>query len=266
MSGSVFLETLRRSWRGTLYWALGIALMGVYVVAVIPDVKMLKQYGELVKTMPKMILAAVGGDAANLATPEGFFGYSFFGWIMLVMATFGVVAGLNITANEEDRGIMDVLLSLPLPRWRIVVEKFLAYVVMVVFIALVSFVSVWVLVQNSSVFTLSTARLAEGMFNLIPSTLLVIAFTALVATLVRRRNVAMGIAATFVVASYFVDVIGRSADSVGGLRALSFYSYYNGSEVLVKGIVWGSVIGLLIIAVLMIGGATAAFQRRDVGV
>lgn len=266
MSGSIFFETLRRSWRAALYWALGIALMGVYVVVVIPDVKVLKQYGELIKSMPKFLLAAVGGDAASLATPEGFFGYSFFGWIMLVLAMFGVIAGMNITANEEDRGIMDVLLSLPLPRWRIVLEKYLAYVVMVLFIALVSFVSVWALVQNSTVFTLSTARLAEGMFNLVPSTLLVIAFTALVATVVRRRNTALAISAVFVVASYFVDVIGRSADSAGGLRALSFYSYYNGSEVLVKGLVWGSAIGLLVVAVLLIVAATAAFQRRDVGV
>lgn len=265
MSGAVFFETLRRSWRATLWWSLGIALMGVYVVAVIPDVKVLQQYGDLVKSMPKFLLAAVGGDAASIATPEGFFGYSFFGWIMLVLATFGVLSGLNITANEEDRGIMDVLLSLPLPRWRVVLEKFLAYVIMVIVIALVSFVSIWFMVQRSPVFTLSTARLAEGMFDLIPATLLVIAFTALVATLVRRRSAAAAIAAVFVIASYFVDVIGRSADSVGGLRAFSFYSYYNGSEVLTKGLVWINAIGLLVVAVLLIGLATAAFQRRDVG-
>ncbi len=266
MSGSVFFETLRRSWRGMLYWGIGIALMGVYVILVIPDVKMLQQYGGLINSMPKMLLSALGSDAASIATPEGFLGYSFFGWIMLVLATYGVLAGLNITANEEDRGIMDVLLSLPLPRWRIVIEKFLAYAAMVIFIALLSFVTIWYMVQQSTVFHISTARLAEGMFNLIPATLVVIAFTAFVATLVRRRSTAAAIAAVFVVASYFVDVLGRSADSAGGLRALSFYSYYNGSEVLSKGLVWSSVIGLLIAMLILIGGATLAFERRDVGV
>ncbi len=52
MTGVVFTDTLRRNWRTGLYWTIGIALLGVYIIAVIPNVDMLNQYATLVQTMP----------------------------------------------------------------------------------------------------------------------------------------------------------------------------------------------------------------------
>jgi ABC-2 type transport system permease protein len=267
MSGAIFFETLRRNWRSTLLWGAGIALMGLYIVVIIPDVKVLKQYGELLKSMPSFLINAMGGgDAAMLATPEGFLAYGFFGWIMLVLAAYGVLAGLNITANEEDRGILDVLLSLPVPRWRVIVEKFLAYTVVIVVMVAMGFFALWLGVQRSTVFTISTAKLLESTFNMVPPTLVVMAFTALAATLARRRSIAAAVAAAYVVASYFIDIVGRSADSAASLRAISFYSYYDSTGVMQHGLAWGNVGGLLAAMLVMVVGAVWAFQRRDINV
>src|SRR5258706_11183317 len=148
-----------------LLWGAGIALMGLYIVLIIPDVKMLQQYGELLKSMPSFLINAMGGgDAASLATPEGFIAYGFFGWIMLVLATYGVLAGLNITANEEDRGILDVLLSLPVPRWRGIIKKFLAYTVVVIGVVALGFFVLWAGGQGSSVFTIKAAEMLGSNF------------------------------------------------------------------------------------------------------
>ena len=96
--------------------------------------------------MPPLLLQAFGmTDAAQLATPAGFLDFGFFSYMMLVLAAYAVIAGLSVTANEEDRGIMDVLLSLPIPRWRLVVERFLAYALILVLILVLTFLAavVW---------------------------------------------------------------------------------------------------------------------------
>src|SRR3954466_12868953 len=103
MTGVVFMNTLRRNWLNGLYWAIGIALLGVYIIVVVPNVDMLKQYADLVKTMPPLLLQAFGASAsADITTPAGFLGFGFFSYILLVIAAYSVVAGLNVTANEED--------------------------------------------------------------------------------------------------------------------------------------------------------------------
>ncbi len=268
MSGSIFLETVRRNWRGMLLWGLGIALMAAYIVLIIPDSKTLQQYSSLIKTLPSVLINAIGGgDAASIGTPAGFMAYGFFGWIMLVMATYGVLAGLNITANEEDRGIMDVLLSLPLPRWRIVLEKFLAYCVIIAVIVLFSVVVlIWGIQNSVALNSIPISRVLESSLNFIPSTLLVMAFTAFVAVIVRRRTTAAAIAAVFVIASWFIDTLGRSAPSTDALRTLSFFRYYDSSGVMQNGLVLANVFGLLGVVVLLLVGTVWLFQRRDVGV
>ncbi len=270
MSGAIFVETLRRSWRTALYLGLGVAAMAVYCMFIIPDDKTLKQVSSMVQNFPVLINALGGGDAAFLATPEGMLNYAFFSWIVLLLAGYAVLAGLNITSSEEDRGIMDILLSAPVPRWRVVVEKFLAYVVIIVVAVLIGYAALVIGVQYTvvrSMLTVGTAaRFAESSFNMLPSTLIVLAFTALVATVIRRRNVAAAIASVFVVASFFVEMIGRSAPSADKLRLLSFYSYYDSAGVMKNGLAWGNVVGLLAVTALMVAGAVWAFRRRDINV
>jgi len=269
MSGIVFTNTLRRNWLNGLYWTIGIALCGVYILVVIPNVDMLKQYADLVKTLPPLLLQAFGASqASDIATPSGFLGFGFFSYILLLIAAYSVISGLNISANEEDRGILDVTLSLPIPRWRLVLERFLAYALIIVVMLLLTFLSMWAVKQTTPSLDIDMGRLAEGIFNLLPSSLLVLGFTALVGTALRSRGAAAGAAAAFVVISYFVDFIGKSASgtAAASLRAISFFSYYNGGDIMRTGLVWGNVILLLVVTVVFAAAGLWFFERRDIGV
>ena len=232
MSGSVFFETLRRRKWALLYWAVGIALLAAYIVVVIPDVKAITSYNALIKSLPPIMMNLLGTDASALASPAGFLGYALFGYMILVLAAYGVIYGLDITANDEERGAMDVLLSMPIPRWRIVLEKFLAYTVGIILIAvLMIIVLLWGISSSAGLSSISAGQVIAASINFIPATLFVMAITALLAVVFRRREVAVAIAAMFVVASWLIDTIGRAAPSFDGLRALSFLKYYDGANV-----------------------------------
>lgn len=60
-------------------------------------------------------------------TPEGIVAVSFFGKFALLFTAYPVVMGMRVTSNEEDDGILDVLLSLPVARWQVILEKFAAH-------------------------------------------------------------------------------------------------------------------------------------------
>jgi ABC-2 type transport system permease protein len=269
MTGSVFIQVMRRSWWPILLWGGSAAVMAFFVVIIIPSVEMLNKMADLWKSFPPQLLEMFGGeDVKFLVTPEGYLSVNLFSWILLVFAAYAIVAGLGVTANEEEQGTMDVLVSLPIPRWRILLEKVLAYSLIIIAMIVLTWVGLVIGVAVTPAMAFDPTRLAEGTLNMIPGTLFILALTVLMGTLFRRRNTAASIAAAYLVFGYFVDLIGRAAQGsfIDKLRAISFYTYHDNPTVMMHGLVWGNVIGLLVAAVVMIGLAAWAFEQRDVGV
>jgi ABC-2 type transport system permease protein len=272
MTGAIFRETLRRQWRQVLYWGAGLGLYGLYITSVINDVDFLQQYAQIMESMPPALLQMFGvEDTAVVATPAGFISFGFFGYSLLILAVFAVVCGMNITANEEEDGIMDVLLSAPIPRWRIIVEKFLAYALMTMLILAVSFVGLLIGLQAADLGDESgqvAGQIFEGTINVIPSMLLMIAFTMFMGTVLRRRGTAVAISSVFIVASYFINFLGELAGGTLAdvLRGVSLFSYYNPDEVMLNGLNAGNIAVLLLVTAALFAGSLFAFQRRDIGV
>jgi ABC-2 type transport system permease protein len=267
MNGVVFFETLRRGWRGMIYWGVGFGLYGLSIMMIVQDSNMLKQYGEITKTIPPAVMQLFGGDATSLATPEGFLAYAFFGYLLLIFAVYAILSGLNITANDEDAGIMDMVLTLPLPRWRLVLEKFLAYSLMIVGIVVLSYIGLLIGMQFSAL-KVDGSRLIQATVNIIPASLLILGFTALAGTVFRSKGTATAVAAFFVVGSYVLNFLGVAASGTffDKVKALSFFNYYDHQGVILHGLSASNIIILLVLTVICAGGAIWAFQRRDVGI
>ncbi|MEP7292533.1 MAG: ABC transporter permease subunit [Chloroflexota bacterium] len=268
MTGVVFTETLRRNWKAALYWGIGVALLGVYIIVAIPSVDVLQQYAGLISNMPPVLLAALGiTDTAQMVTPEGFMSIGFFGYVMLVLAAYGVIAGLNVTANEEDRGILDMVLSLPIPRWRVLLERYFGYTVLIILMLVLTGGLMWLSTMANAGMTFDTGKMFQGVLNLLPGTLTVLAFTVFAGGLLRSRGTAAAVAAGFVVLSYFIDFIGNAASgtAAANLRVVSFFSYYDGGHVMTTGLQWGNILVLVAAAVALVAAGTWFFERRDIG-
>ncbi len=269
MTGAVFMETLRRGWRGMLWWGIGIGSLAFLVVIIVPNVEMLEQMADLMETLPPILIQALGGgDVEFMATPEGYLTLQYFGYMLLVFGIYAVIGGLNVTANDEERGTMDIFLSLPIARWRLILEKFLAYSLLLIGVVLLSFVGMWLgIVITPAQTDIDMGKIVAATVNQIPGSLLVLAFTLFVTSLVRRRGLAIAIAAVFIVGGYFLDTLGRAApDSIAEtLSYLSLFRYYDAVGVIQNGLNWGNISLLLVVTALLAAGGMWLFERRDVG-
>jgi len=265
MNGVTFIETLRRHWRGMLYWGIGVGLMGILQVIVVPDADTLRQYAEIYESMPALIEILGGSDAAYNATPEGYLALQYFSFIVVIFAVYAVIAGLNVTANDEDAGITNMLLSLPLPRWKLLAEKTLAYAVLISGAIMIAGLGLCLGVVITPAVKVDLWKLIVSSFNIIPSTLLVLVFTVFAGTITRRKSLATGLAAVFVVASYFINALGQTASTTfaNSVRTLSFFKYYDGTAVMQYGLVWGNILLLLTITLVLVVAAMWCLQRRD---
>ena len=268
MIGSVFLETYRQTWKQMLYWGLGLAALALMVVLMVPLFDM-QDIKDLLGSFPPIILAmvGVGKELEIFATNEGFVAMGFFGKSALIFAVYPVVMGMRITANEEDTGTMDLLLSLPLQRARVIIEKFLAYSVSIVGVVALIYLGMQLGVSMAGI-DLDVGRLAEVTFYLIPLMVFVMAVTTLIAVVVRRRSVALGIVTAFVIASYMLQAIGAVAEGTAAepIGAISFLTYYNAGDILIEGFIWPHITGFILLSAALLLASLFQYERRDIAV
>ncbi len=268
MSGIVIGNTLRTSWKQILYWGLGLGVLGLYIdfIAMSPDI--ISGYADLFKTMPPAMLQAFGAsDIQLLTTAEGWIVSIFVSEAAIFLSVFAVMAGLNITANDEQSGVMDVILSLPISRAAYLLERWIGYaliglgiVVLCALITLAGIIGMNIDAPHDVIF--------KSILNLYPAALLVMTVTSLLATILRRRTVAIAVSAAFVVVSYIFNVIGAAAGGAFAdlMERVSYFSYING-EAFVVG-TYDPADSVIVLVAVLVGFALSLkmFVSRDIGV
>ena len=139
---------------------------------------------------------------------------------------------------------------------------------MLLLLLAIIFLSTWASLLVTPAFQVDMNKMLLATLNGLPGSLVVLTFTVLVAAVVRRKSLAMGISAVFLVGSYLVDNLGAAASEsfLALIRPLSFHAYYDGMNVMRNGLNVGNMVLLLIVAVVLGGLAMVAYQRRDVGI
>jgi ABC-2 type transport system permease protein len=268
MNGVIFRETLRRSWRSAALLGVTMMVMALYITAVLNDSRIVETFSQLATGLPFLLNTLGGGDAAFLVTPMGLINYGYYSWLILAVCGYAVYLGVCVTISEEERGILDVLLSAPVTRTQVVIEKTLAFAALIALGVLIGHIG---LVSMTAIFdsfrdTVDQGRLLQSSLNMLPSAWFTLVLTAALSTIVRRRNVAATLGGAIVAGSFFVDTFGRNVPDVDGLRAISFLRYYDSATVLKNGLQMGDVLLLLGIAAALMVIAVIGFRRRDLGV
>ncbi len=120
---SVFLKTLRDYRIAIFGWGLGLGLL-MYTV--------LSAVSALIATpAARADLVSLAGSFAWIAEPihvdtAGGYATWKYGFTILMMALWPILVGSRMLRGEEERGSMDVLLSLPRGRARVALEKLAA--------------------------------------------------------------------------------------------------------------------------------------------
>ncbi len=264
MLRNVFLKTLRDQRRGLLWWSAGLALLAGLIVAIYPSISGIEDLEKVVEAYPEELMALFGAtDLPSITSPAGYLNAELFGFMVpFLFIIFAVAQGSNAIAGEERTGTLEILLSEPIPRGRLILEKFASLVASLVILAVV----LWaVLAVGSSAgnMEISLLRLAEMTTS---ATLLGLVFGALafaVGGAIGGRGRSIGFAAAAVVTTYVLNALSIIVDFMEPTRWLSPFYYYNGAIPLVNGLNLVHAFILLALALALAATAHFGFQRRD---
>lgn len=205
------------------------------------------------------------GEAIRVDTPGGFTTYKIMGLLPLLLGIWTVLAGARMARGEEERGSLDILLSTPQSRARVLGQKALALAAATVVIALL--IGLWILAGMASAkVTVDPAGALLAAFD-VALAALVFGMLALLLAQFMSRGAAAGWAGGLLALSYVLDGTGRATNGAEGIRRISPLYYYDLSTPLVPGYGanWGALAVLLVLCLIGVGLALPLFLRRDVG-
>lgn len=267
MLSSVFLKTMWDRRRGFVWWAVGILAITAITVAFWPtlqrDSDILLQ---LMENLPEGMLNLFGASAAaDFLTGPGFVNSRVFASVGSFIAIFFAISmGTAAIAGEEDRGTMDMLLSNPIPRERIVLETFAAQIVLTAFLAALVWAALVIFnpVLDVGLSLAGTTAASVGM------ALLALSFGSLalmIGALTGKRSLTVGVASGATIATFFINGLAPLIDSIAWTQRLTPFYWLLDHNPLVSGFQWQLLVLATVIAVF-IAVAVWGFRRRDVAV
>ncbi len=260
---SIYLKTLRDFRIAILGWGAGMGLLLYAVLASVPSL--------LATPQARASLVSLAGSFSWLAepiavdTPGGYATWKY-GFTILIIAIWPLMACSRLLRGEEEHGSLDVLLSLPRGRGRVALEKlaavWTALLGMGLLIALLAFAGGK---STSANFGLGDALLYGLNVALICGVFGSIAL--LISQFTQEHGTASGLTGGLLVVFIVLDMVHRVIPNTEWLSRLSPVYYYNLNKALIPtyGINPGGMLVLLALSILLSSAAIWLFVRRDVG-
>lgn len=198
-----------------------------------------------------------------MGTPEGFYEVETFGLtVPIATMVVAITIGARALAGEEANRTMGLLLTNPIKRRTVVLEKMYAMVALTLAVGFATWAGVWVgsllggLGMNPG--NIAAASLLGSLVGIVFG-----AVALAVSAATGGVRVAAFAAVGAALAAYLINSISILNDTVEGIAAFTPFDYYLTGDPLNNGIHWGHAAILLATAAVFVVAAVVLFDRRD---
>ena len=241
-----------------LWWALGLCFFPLVYIAIYPSVA-----DEMAGLADLEIYQAMG---VNLGTFADFVGSILLIFLPLVAAIFAIINGTGTLAGEEEDGRLEMLVTLPLPRWKIVTAKALAFsIASFLMLAIVAVVSLLVLngMEGEIETELTGVRLLLSVLETWPLVFAMGMLSLFLAAFCARRRIASIIAAVVLLVGYFGSNLSASTQALEPFEPAFLFTYLDSTgEAVLNGQSTGNLLVFIGIGLISFLLSVVFFQRR----
>lgn len=257
MSWPTLALTLRLRLVSTASAAFGLIAVLLAVGALFPAVG--HTLGKL--NIPKGVADLLGG--ADYGTITGWYRSeiaSIYG--PLLIAAIAITGISATTAGEEEDRILSLLLAHPITRARLIAGKAVAISIVVLAIAAATFVGLLAGVALAGG-GISVGHIASFSLHLAFFGFATGAVALAVAAATGQRSLATAVAAAVGLLGWLLNGFAPLVSSIGWLKYLSLFYYYEGGDPLTRGVNVGDLVVLALVALALVAFALISIGGRD---
>jgi ABC-2 type transport system permease protein len=263
MLGSVFGKAVWDRRRSMLWWILGMVAMTGWLTAFYPIIRDSDAMQDFLEDFPPEMMALFGIDPDTFLTGAGYLQAQMFSFLLpIVVLVFTIGFGVAATAREERDGTMDMILSMPISRTSVIVQK--ATAMTVLSLALLVAVGTTLLIANPIVdLGLGLEGIAAVTAGLWLLGLVFGGVAMLTASFSGSPSTAAGVTGGLAILSWFINAFSSLFSWLELPSTLSPFTWYLHDLPLLYGFNSGH-LWMLLISLGLIAGAVILFHKRNI--
>jgi ABC-2 type transport system permease protein len=256
-------HTLRRNRGQMIGWAIGLALYGLLMVSMFDSIVGIEGFEEMIASYPEDLAAFFGGFTA-MTTPKGYLDVYYFNYMPVIVGIFAVAAGAGLLVSDEEKGILDLVLSYPVSRTALFWGRVLGFLIVTVVILLIGWLS-WVLPAQGTGMDLTWIGFLRPFLPLFVQLVLFGTLALLLSLVLPSVRTAGMLTGGLLVGNYLLVGLSNLNEDLKVFIEYTPLYYYQGGKA-VDGIDWVWLGGLAGVSLAFVLLAWWRFQRRDIRV
>ena len=261
-------SVLGKSWhdrrRGLIGWVIGVVALVLLAIVFWPTIRDNSAFQEAFENIPDALKVFIGEDV--LTSPSGYLDSRLFLFtIPILFLIYGIGLGADAIAGEEQRHTMDLLLSHPITRARVLLEKYAAICIglgiQTAFLLVTTVLGVSAVDMDISATNVAAASIGVLLLGMHFGALAIMLSAA-----TGKKTISSGITSAVAAAAYLVNSLAPQVEVLDRIRNVSAFYYASGYSPLKTGFSFGHLAVLVVTAMLFLWAAVWFFDRRDVAV
>ncbi|MEO3862473.1 ABC transporter permease subunit [Acrocarpospora sp. B8E8] len=264
---ALMTQSLREYRRALIGWTIGISVFMSIYIGIYASIKESPEvYGPAALAKYPGALKDLMGGLADFTSGPGFLQsvvYQLFVPMLFIACACGI--GNRAIAQPEESGLLELTVTLPIERVRLLLQRFGAGLLGLLAAAVLTYVIAWAIATNVGVGVPADRILAAhtGVFLL---GLFFGTLTLAVGAATGRKGLASAVAGVWAIGGYAVVTIGQNVSAISWLKWVSPFHYYLEGKPIYQGFPVGDYLVLAGATAVLLLTAALAFDRRDVGV
>lgn len=258
-----FKHTLRRLRGQIIGWSLGLGLFSLFMALFWDTVLQMEGLQEMIENYPPEMAAFFGGMTA-ITTLPGYMNAYYFSMMPVIAGVFAILAGAGLLAADEEKGVLDLVLTYPISRTRLFWGRLLALSTGLAIVMIAGWLG-WYLPSPRTSMDLSAVAFLLPFLSLLAVLLLFAALALLLSMVLPATRLAAALAGVLLVGNFLLIGMANLDEGLQALVEVTPLHYYQGGFA-VNGVEWMWLGGLLLAAFLLAVAAWLLFQRRDIRV
>jgi len=264
----MLLPLLRKTWRdhakGMIGWAVGTAVLVIVMLWVYPSIASSNSgMDQISAAFPPEFQEMFRMN--DYTSPAGYLSTELFSFMIpLIFIAMGVSWGAAVITDEEEHGTADLLYSLPIPRWRILLVKWIAVILAIVAIGVILWATL-VIGGPAAGMDLGLAQVTAASLGTVLLGCSYAALAFLLGAITGRKAMSLGLSIVLALAAFLVYMLAPLVDVFARIENLSPFQWAYGNEPLWNGFDVPRLLLLAAVALVFLVASLITYQRRDIG-
>ena len=260
---TLFLKTWRDHWRSFLAWSATLIALVSLQMSIYPSIsenksfiqKFLDAYPDAIKKIFRM---------QDYTSGPGFLGTELYSMMIpLVLIAVGSTWAASATAEEEDEGTADILLTLPISRVRILTAKIAAAFSAITLLAFVAMGNILIL-RASVKMEIDTSKLLAGTLMSIALAFFFTGLAFLIGAYSRHKGSAVGVITGIALITFLIYSLSGLVDDFDPIAPFNPMEWALGGAPLFEGLDLVALLKLSLGALAFLSLANLKFDRKDI--